>query len=34
MMPWANIWKTAPFRPSTVTVESPSPTMPMWETLE
>ena len=34
MTPWANIWKTAPFSPSTVSVESPRPTMPMCETLE
>ena len=34
MAPWANIWKTEPLRPSTVPVDSPRQTMPMWETEE
>ena len=34
MMPCANIWKTAPFQPSTVSVAAPSMTMPMWLTDE
>jgi len=34
MTPWANIWKTEPFRPASVSVAAPSMTIPMWETDE
>ena len=30
MMPWANIWKTDPLRPASVSVAAPSMTTPMW----
>ena len=34
MMPCANIWKTDPFNPTTVSVAAPSMTTPMCETDE
>ena len=34
MMPWLNIWNTAPLMPSTDSVASPSSTMPMCDTDE
>ena len=34
MIPWANIWKTEPFSPASVSVAAPSMTIPMWETEE
>ena len=34
MMPCANIWKTEPFSPASVSVAAPSMTTPMCETDE
>src|SRR3972149_4493783 len=34
MMPWANIWKTEPLSPASVSVAAPSMTSPMCETDE
>ncbi len=34
MMPWANIWYTAPFQPTAVRVAAPNMTTPMWLTDE
>ncbi len=34
MIPWANIWNTAPFQPTGVRVAAPSITTPMWLTEE
>ncbi len=34
MTPWANIWKTEPLSPTSVSVAMPSITTPMWETEE
>ena len=34
MMPWANIWKTDPFNPFTLSVAAPSITTPMCDTDE
>ena len=34
MIPWANIWKTEPSSPGSVSVAAPSMTNPMCETDE
>ena len=34
MIPWANIWKTDPLSPASVSVAAPSITSPMWDTDE